>query len=203
MEISKTSEVWAHPTAIIDNGARIGSGTKIWHFSHICGSEVSIGTNCSFGQNCYVGPRVTIGHNVRVQNNVSMYDLVEIEDFVFCGPSMVFTNVVNPRAHIPRKSEFKKTIVRRGATLGANCTVVCGIEIGRFAFIAAGAVVTKDVPEFALMMGVPAKRTAWMCHCGVQLQGHQEVSCASCGSLYRLESDACLPIKLEKCFEEK
>ena len=150
-KVMQENSFWAHPTAIVDSGAKIGAGTKIWHFSHICGDQVQIGSECSFGQNVYVGNRVRIGRGVRVQNNVSIYDLVELEDYVFCGPSVVFTNVMNPRAHIPRKSEFMKTIVRHGASLGANSTLVCGVEVGRFAFVAAGAVVTKNVPAFALV----------------------------------------------------
>lgn len=195
---------WAHPTAIVDPGAKIGAGTKIWHFSHISGPEVEIGANCSFGQNSYVGPRVKIGEGVRVQNNVSIFDLVVLEDYVFCGPSMVFTNVVNPRAHVPRKEEFKPTIVRRGATLGANCTIVCGVEIGRFAFVGAGAVITKDVPEFAIMVGVPARQRGWMCHCGVQLPGlGLKTTCTVCASEYQVSEHACKPLVLKNCFEEK
>lgn len=187
---------WTHPTAIVDDGAKIGPGTKIWHFSHICGNEVQIGANCSFGQNVYVGPRVQIGQGCRVQNNVSIYDLVELEDFVFCGPSAIFTNVVNPRAHIPRKEEYKRTLVRRGASLGANCTIVCGIEIGRYAFIGAGAVVTRDVPNFALMTGVPAVRVGWMCHCGIKLSGTSLVRCEACGSEYHVDKSSCRPLNL-------
>ncbi len=198
---------WAHPTAIVDAGAKIGAGTKIWHFSHISGDEVQIGPQCSFGQNSYVGPRVKIGKGVRVQNNVSIFDLVVLEDFVFCGPSMVFTNVTNPRAHIPRKDEFKPTIVRRGATLGANCTVICGVEIGRFAFVAAGAVITKDVPAFGMMVGVPARLRGWMCHCGVQLPGTtgkaDQSTCPACASEYEITEHACKPLLLKNCFEEK
>lgn len=190
-----------HPTAIIDPGAKIGEGTKIWHYSHVCGNEVSIGENCSLGQNVYVGPRVKIGKGCRIQNNVSLYDLVELGDYVFCGPSMVFTNVINPRAHIPRKDEFKTTKVGNGVTFGANCTVVCGVEIGRFAFVAAGAVVTKNVPAFALVRGVPAKQSGWMCHCGVQLEGNSE--CPACGSQYKLTANSCTPVKLVNCFEAK
>lgn len=190
---------WKHETAIVDPGAQIGDGTKIWHFSHVCGTEVQIGLDCSLGQNVYVGPRVIIGNGVRIQNNVSVYDLVELEDYVFCGPSAVFTNVINPRSHVPRKSEFKRTRVRRGASLGANCTIVCGIEIGQFAFIGAGAVVTKDVPDFALMVGVPARQTGWICQCGIQLQDlkpHQTARCSDCGSEYVLKNDILTALKL-------
>jgi len=146
-----------HPTAIIDEGAKIGAGTRIWHWVHICSGAV-IGTDCSFGQNVFVGNKVSIGNNVKIQNNVSVYDEVVLEDDVFCGPSMVFTNVHNPRSAIPRKDEYRPTLVKQGATLGANCTIICGVTIGRYAFIGAGAVVTKDVPDFALMAGVPARQ---------------------------------------------
>jgi UDP-2-acetamido-3-amino-2,3-dideoxy-glucuronate N-acetyltransferase len=196
-------EYWAHPTAVVDDGAKIGSGTKIWHFSHICGQNVMIGEDCSFGQNCYVGPRTRIGRGVRVQNNVSVYDLVELEDYVFCGPAMVFTNVINPRAHIARKDEFKKTVVRKGATLGANCTILCGVEIGRFAMVAAGAVVTSDVPAFAVMRGVPARQYSWVCHCGVGLEGVGHIACPACGSQYEVDGGAFRPILLKGCFEER
>ena len=151
----------AHETAIIDEGSTIGENTKIWHWAHICSGAI-IGNNCSFGQNTYVANDVFIGNNVKVQNNVSIYDSVIIEDDVFCGPSMVFTNVINPRSSIPRKSEYKKTLVRKGATIGANATIICGVEIGEYAFIAAGAVVTKDVPSYCLLAGVPAKQIGWV-----------------------------------------
>lgn len=196
---------WAHPTSIVDEGAVIGDGTKIWHFSHVCGTEVQIGENCSLGQGVYVGPRVKIGKGCRIQNNVSVYDLVELEDYVFCGPSMVFTNVINPRSHVPRKDEFKATKVRAGATLGANCTVVCGVEIGRFAFIAAGAVVTKDVAEFAMMAGVPAKQIGWACHCGVSLKTLPEARtvCTACSSEYILEENRLKALRLKGAFTER
>jgi UDP-2-acetamido-3-amino-2,3-dideoxy-glucuronate N-acetyltransferase len=190
---------WQHETAIVDPGARIGDGTKIWHFSHVCGTEVEIGRDCSLGQNVYVGPHVKIGNGVRIQNNVSVYDLVELEDYVFCGPSAVFTNVINPRSHIPRKSEYKPTLVRRGASLGANCTIVCGIEIGQFAFVGAGSVVTKNVPAFALVVGVPARRVGWICQCGIQLKNieiSQPVRCSDCGSEYLLKPDALSALRL-------
>jgi UDP-2-acetamido-3-amino-2,3-dideoxy-glucuronate N-acetyltransferase len=196
---------WAHPSAIVDPGARIGAGTKIWHFSHISGNEVQIGENCSFGQNAYVGNKVKIGKGVRVQNNVSIYDLVELGDYVFCGPSAVFTNVINPRAHIPRKDEFKTTFVRQGVSLGANCTIVCGVDIGRFAFVAAGAVVTKNVVPFALVQGVPARQTGWMCHCGVKLEvplrGDLKPKCSACASEYRLKGESLEATSLKNCFE--
>ena len=187
------SDFFKHDTAIVDQGAKIGKGTKIWHFSHVCGVETEIGRDCILGQNVYVGPKVTIGDGCRIQNNVSVYDLVKLEDYVFCGPSVVFTNVINPRAHISRKNEFKKTLVRKGATLGANCTIVCGVEIGQFAFIGAGAVVNRNVPQFALMAGVPAKQIGWMCQCGVKLPA--SAKCSSCASEYEIKDGQCTPIK--------
>ena len=150
-----------HETAIIDEGAELGEGCRVWHWAHICGGA-KIGNGCSFGQNVFVGNDVQIGNNVKVQNNVSVYDRVCLEDDVFCGPSMVFTNVYNPRSAIVRKSEYRPTIVRRGATLGANCTIICGVEIGEYAFVGAGAVITKDVPPYALMAGVPARQIGWV-----------------------------------------
>ena len=158
-----------HPTAIIDEGAQIGAGSRVWHFAHICGGA-KIGKNCSFGQNVFVGNKVTIGDDCKIQNNVSVYDNVHLENGVFCGPSMVFTNVYNPRSLIERKSEYRDTLVKTGATLGANCTIVCGITIGRFAFIGAGAVVNQDVPDYALMVGVPARQIGWMSEYGEQLE---------------------------------
>ena len=150
-----------HPTAIIDKGAEIGDNTKIWHWVHVCG-QAKIGSSCSFGQNVFVGNDVVIGNNVKVQNNVSIYDSVILEDDVFCGPSMVFTNVYNPRSAIERKSEYRQTIVKKGATIGANATIVCGVTLGEYCFIAAGAVINRDVKPFALMAGVPAKQIGWM-----------------------------------------
>jgi UDP-2-acetamido-3-amino-2,3-dideoxy-glucuronate N-acetyltransferase len=187
----------AHPTAIIDSGAQIGAGTRIWHWVHICGRNVEIGQNCSLGQNCYVGNEVSIGSNVKIQNNVSIYDQVVLEDDVFCGPSMVFTNVINPRSAIPRKDEYKKTIVRKGATLGANCTVVCGNEIGEHAFVAAGAVITKNVAAYALMAGVPARQIGWMCECGVKLKPTtKNIECSACQKKYVLVTkDRLVPVK--------
>ena len=152
-----TLSYWQHESAIIDNGATLGEGTKVWHFSHVCSGAV-IGERCSLGQNVFVGNRVVIGNRCKIQNNVSIYDNVTLEDDVFCGPSMVFTNVYNPRAAIVRKEEYRNTLIRKGATLGANCTVVCGVTIGRYAFIGAGAVINKEVPDYALMVGVPARR---------------------------------------------
>ena len=184
--------VLIHPTAIVDAGAKIGDGTRVWHWVHVCG-RANIGTDCSLGQNVFVGNDVTIGNNVKIQNNVSVYDAVRIEDDVFCGPSMVFTNVYNPRSAINRKNEYRQTIVRRGATLGANCTIVCGSTIGEYAFVGAGAVVNRDVPSYALMLGVPAQRRGWMCRCGVQLKGVGHVSC-NCGANYSIQDSVCNPL---------
>jgi UDP-2-acetamido-3-amino-2,3-dideoxy-glucuronate N-acetyltransferase len=155
------SSYFAHETAIVDNEVNIGEGTKIWHFSHIL-SHTTIGENCSFGQNCVVGPKVNMGSGVKVQNNVSVYEGVEVEDDVFLGPSMVFTNVINPRAFIQRKEEFKKTLLKKGCSVGANATIVCGVTIGEYALIGSGAVINKDVPAYALMVGVPAKQIGWV-----------------------------------------
>jgi len=162
------NDYFVHPTSIVDQGAQIGKGTKIWHFSHIM-SQVRIGENCIFGQNIFVADGVTIGNNVKVQNNVSIYTGAEIEDDVFLGPSCVLTNVTNPRSQIVRHSLYEKTVFRRGATVGANATIVCGIELGRYCFIAAGAVVTKNVPDYALMVGVPARQNGWMSRHGIPL----------------------------------
>lgn len=184
--------VTIHPTAIIDKGARIGKGSRVWHWVHVC-SGAKIGDDCSLGQNVFVGNDVIIGNNVKIQNNVSVYDAVRLEDDVFCGPSMVFTNVYNPRSAISRKEEYRPTLVRRGATLGANCTVVCGVTVGEYAFIGAGAVVNQDVPDYALMLGVPARRRGWMCVCGVQLRGKGDVRC-ECGAGYEIDETHCEPI---------
>lgn len=184
----------AHDTAIIDPGARIGQGTRIWHWVHIC-SEAVIGKHCSLGQNVYIGNDVVVGDGVKIQNNVSVYDRVVLEDEVFCGPSMVFTNVYNPRAAFPRKDQYRRTLVRRGATLGANCTIVCGVTIGEHAFIGAGAVVTADVPDFALMLGVPARHQGWMSRFGERLDlplaGEAEIVCPHTGDRYRLCDSHC------------
>ena len=179
-------------TAIVDAGAQIGAGTRIWHWAHVCGGA-RIGASCSLGQNVFVGNNVVIGNNVKIQNNVSVYDNVTLEDDVFCGPSMVFTNVHNPRSAVSRKHEYRDTLVQRGATLGANCTILCGTTIGRYAFIGAGAVVTKSVPNYALMMGVPAKQIGWMSEfgerLGLPLHGVAEARCPHTGDTYRLNSD--------------
>lgn len=181
----------AHDTAIIDEGAKIGDGSRVWHWVHIC-AGAEIGKNCSFGQNVFVGNSVKVGNNVKIQNNVSVYDNVVLEDDVFCGPSMVFTNVYNPRSAISRKDEYRNTIVKQGATIGANATIVCGITIGQYAFIGAGALVNKDVPAYALMVGVPAKQIGWMSEFGERLElpliGDAEVKCPNTGGKYSLKN---------------
>ncbi len=187
---------WKHESAIVDEGAQLGEGTKVWHFAHIS-PGARIGARCSLGQGVYVGNDVSIGNNVRIQNNVSVYDAVTLEDDVFCGPSMVFTNVYNPRAAVARKSEYRRTLVKRGATLGANCTIVCGSSIGEHAFIGAGAVVQKDVPPFALMVGVPARRIGWMSRYGERLafDAAGRARCPHTGDEYALDGDACRLVK--------
>ena len=180
---------FVHESCYVDEPCEIGEGTKIWHFSHVM-SNCRIGRRCNIGQNVVVSPQVTIGDNVKIQNNVSVYTGVVLEDDVFCGPSMVFTNVVNPRSHVSRKDEYRTTRVKRGASIGANATVVCGHTIGRYAFIGAGAVVTRDVPDFALITGNPGRISGWMCQCGVKLplsrdaQKDEEATCAACGVAY-------------------
>jgi len=182
--------VTVHETAIVDTGATIGEGTRIWHWAHVC-SGARIGTGCSLGQNVFVANDVVIGNNVKVQNNVSVYDAVRLEDDVFCGPSMVFTNVYNPRAAVARKDEYRPTLVKRGATLGANCTIVCGVTIGEHAVVGAGSVVNRDVAPHALMVGVPARRIGWMCLCGLRLAGEGEVRC-DCGRIYTIDTESCV-----------
>jgi len=183
---------YQHETAIVDAGAVIGDGSRIWHFVHVCGGA-RIGRDCSLGQNVFVGNRVVIGNNVKIQNNVSVYDNVVLEDDVFCGPSMVFTNVYNPRSAVSRKAEYRDTVVRRGATLGANCTIVCGVTIGEYAFVAAGAVINRDVKPYALMAGVPARPIGWMSRHGKRLdlpaQGEGEARCPATGERYQLAGD--------------
>jgi UDP-2-acetamido-3-amino-2,3-dideoxy-glucuronate N-acetyltransferase len=183
-----------HPTAIIDPGAQLGDGTRVWHWVHVCAGAV-IGRDCSLGQNVFVGNRARIGNNVKIQNNVSVYDNVTLEDDVFCGPSMVFTNVYNPRSAVSRKSEYRDTLVRRGATLGANCTIVCGVSIGAYAFVAAGAVVNREVAAHALMAGVPARHIGWMSRHGerlaLPLRGDGEARCRATGEHYRMRAGAC------------
>ncbi len=189
--------IHVHPTAILDDGAEVGDGTHVWHWTHVC-SKAKIGRNCSLGQNVFVGNDVRIGDNVRIQNNVSVYDAVTLEDDVFCGPSMVFTNVVNPRSHVTRKHEYRRTLVKRGATIGANATVVCGNEIGRYAMVGAGAVVTSDVRDYSLALGVPARHVGWLCQCGVRLPEHADLlQCHACGSSYTLRDGECAPLGAE------
>jgi UDP-2-acetamido-3-amino-2,3-dideoxy-glucuronate N-acetyltransferase len=182
---------FAHESSYIDDGAVIGDGTKIWHFCHVMPGAV-IGARCNLGQNVVVMSGTRLGSNVKVQNNVSIYEGVELEDDVFCGPSCVFTNVTNPRSHVSRKSEYRRTLVRRGTSIGANATIVCGVTLGEYSFIGAGAVVTSDVPAYALMVGLPARRVGWMCQCGVRLRLEQgRAACAACGATYQ-ESEGLL-----------
>ena len=185
----KSPDYYVHPTSIVDPGAKIGKGTKIWHFCHI-GPEAVIGKRCSLGQNVYVG-KAKIGNGVKIQNNVSVYDEVEIEDDVFCGPSMVFTNVYNPRAAIPRKDEYRKTLVNKGVTIGANATIVCGVTMGEYCFIGAGAVVNRDVKPYALMLGVPARQAGWMSRFGEQIplpkEGNGKYMCKKTEEVYILQ----------------
>lgn len=180
-----------HETALVEHGAQVGEGTRIWHWTHVC-NGAQIGSGCSLGQNVYIGPKAVIGKNVKIQNNISVYDGVILEDNVFCGPSMVFTNVRNPRCEYPRRDKYEKTLVRKGATLGANCTVLCGTTIGRYAFIGAGAVVTRDVPDYALMVGSPARQIGWMSEYGekmdLPLSGPGEYVCPHMGKKYILSN---------------
>lgn len=186
---------WAHPSAIVDDGATLGPGTKVWHFVHVS-AGARVGANCALGQGVFVGNDVVIGDGVRIQNNVSVYDAVTLEDDVFCGPSMVFTNVYNPRAAVQRKSEYRRTLVRRGASLGANCTIVCGTTIGEYAFVGAGAVVNRNVPPYAVVVGVPARQVGWMSRHGERLAlplsstVPVEAACPATGERYRLEGQA-------------
>jgi UDP-2-acetamido-3-amino-2,3-dideoxy-glucuronate N-acetyltransferase len=177
---------FVHESSYVDDGCQIGEGTRIWHFSHVMAGAV-IGRNCNIGQNVMIAPGVIVGNNVKIQNNVSLYTGVTLEDDVFCGPSMVFTNVVNPRSHVPRRDEYRPTHVGRGATLGANCTIVCGHRVGAFAFVGAGSVVTRDVPDHALVIGVPARIVGWVCSCGVKVASGAVrpagVACPACGAV--------------------
>ena len=181
-----------HPSAIVDDGAIIGDGTAIWHWVHVC-AQAKIGSGCSLGQNVFIGNKVSIGNNVKIQNNVSVYDNVTLEDDVFCGPSMVFTNVYNPRSAVSRKNEYRNTLVKRGATIGANATIVCGVTIGEYSFIGAGAVVNRDVKPYALMAGVPAKQIGWMSKYGekipLPISGYGEFTCQNTHDLYRLDGN--------------
>jgi UDP-2-acetamido-3-amino-2,3-dideoxy-glucuronate N-acetyltransferase len=181
---------FVHESSYVDEPCQIGEGTKIWHFSHVMANAV-IGPRCNIGQNVVVSPGVRLGEGCKIQNNVSLYTGVVLEDFVFCGPSMVFTNVVNPRSEVVRRDEYRTTLVKRGASIGANATVVCGITIGQYAFIGAGSVVTRDVPDFALVIGNPGRRSGWMCRCGVKLRvdGTARPECGTCGTSYTLHGD--------------
>jgi UDP-2-acetamido-3-amino-2,3-dideoxy-glucuronate N-acetyltransferase len=182
------ADFFAHESSFVDDGCQIGAGTKIWHFSHVMAGS-TIGRDCNLGQNVVISPGVVIGDRVKIQNNVSVYTGVVLEDDVFCGPSMVFTNVINPRSHVSRKDEYRKTLVMRGASLGANCTIVCGATIGAYAFVGAGAVVTKDIADHALVVGNPGRVTGWVCECGVKLAAGarppESATCAACGIGYR------------------
>ena len=186
---SLSKEYFVHESSYVDPGAKVGPRTKIWHFSHVMSGAV-IGPDCSIGQNVNVGAGARIGRGVKIQNNVSVYDRVEIEDYAFCGPSMVFTNVINPRSEVVRKEEYRLTRVKRGATIGANATVVCGVTIGRYAFVGAGAVVTRSIPDHALVFGNPASWKGWICRCGVKIKfrGNAAV-CSACGTAYRKHQD--------------
>lgn len=193
------ADYYQHTSAIVDEGAELGEGCRVWHFVHVCGGA-KIGKGVSLGQNVFVGNKVTIGDHCKVQNNVSVYDNVHLEEGVFCGPSMVFTNVYNPRSLIERKEEYRDTLVKKGATLGANCTVVCGVTIGEYAFVGAGAVVNKNVPAYALIVGVPARQKGWMSEYGEQLdlplQGHAEVICPHTGAKYTLNGTQLTKIEM-------
>jgi UDP-2-acetamido-3-amino-2,3-dideoxy-glucuronate N-acetyltransferase len=195
------TDYFVHESSYVDAPSSIGAGTKIWHFSHVMANS-TIGRGCNIGQNVVISPQVTIGDNVKIQNNVSVYTGCILEDDVFCGPSMVFTNVVNPRSHVARKDEYRRTLVRRGASLGANCTVVCGVTIGRYAFIGAGAVVTRDVPDFALIYGNPARQRGWICACGIKLPfslaEEETAACAACGAAYRKTGGQVVALELRE-----
>ncbi len=178
---------FVHPSSYVDEPCSIGAGTKIWHFSHVMANS-TIGRSCIIGQNVLVASGVTLGENCKIQNNVSLYTGVILEDHVFCGPSMVFTNVINPRCEVIRKDEYKRTLVKRGASIGANATIVCGVTIGAYAFVGAGAVVTRDVPDFALVVGNAARQRGWMCRCGIKLNLDSDAArCAACGTSYLLQ----------------
>ena len=187
------ADYFVHESAYVDDGATIGAGTKVWHFCHVMPGAV-IGARSSLGQNVVVMSGTRIGDNVKIQNNVSVYEGVELEDDVFCGPSMVFTNVINPRSHVSRRSEYQRTLVKRGSSIGANATVVCGVTLGEYAFIGAGAVVTADVLPYAMMVGVPARRRGWMCQCGERLPDSGVGRCRACGTVYEKAGDGIRPV---------
>ena len=198
MSDKKTMDYFVHESSYVDEGAQIGRDTKIWHFCHVMGTA-RIGERCNIGQNVFVAAEVSIGNNVKIQNNVSLYTGVIIEDDVFLGPSMVFTNVINPRSHINRKDEYQTTLIKRGASIGANATILCGITLGRYCFIGAGAVVTRDVPDYALVYGNPSRVRGWMCQCGSRLDfqpasGKQTAVCSRCGDRYTKEGQSVRPI---------
>ena len=199
MKKNHIESIKIHPTAVVDEGAKIGENTKIWHWSHIC-SGAEIGANCSLGQNVYVGNKVKIGEHTKIQNNVSIYDNITIEKNVFCGPSMVFTNVYNPRSEINRKTEYRNTKICEGATLGANCTIICGVVVGKYAFVGAGAVINMDIKDFALMVGVPAKQIGWMSAFGerilLPLKGDGVWECKNTGDKYQLKGDKMIHTKI-------
>jgi len=186
------ADFFAHESCYVDEGCEIGEGTKVWHFTHVM-SGARIGRRCNIGQNVVISPGVVVGDNVKIQNNVSVYTGVVLEDDVFCGPSMVFTNVVNPRSHVSRRDEYQPTIVKRGASLGANATIVCGHTIGAYAFVGAGTVVTRDVPDYALVVGNPGRIAGWVCECGVKLSGGaspHDATCRACGARYRAHGES-------------
>jgi UDP-2-acetamido-3-amino-2,3-dideoxy-glucuronate N-acetyltransferase len=208
VEVGQTPNFRAHQSVVIDPGCQIGDGTQIWHFSHIM-SGSQLGKKCNLGQNVVISSGVKVGDNVKIQNNVSVYTGVELEDDVFCGPSMVFTNVINPRSHVSRKHEYRRTLVRKGASIGANATVVCGVTLGKYCFIAAGAVVTKNVPDYALMIGVPAAQSGWMCYCGIRLPdlpesvSGSEVKCSDCSRRYHIEAGTCREVETVASSQEQ
>jgi UDP-2-acetamido-3-amino-2,3-dideoxy-glucuronate N-acetyltransferase len=186
--------VQVHPTAVVDEPSDIGENTRVWHFTHVM-KNARIGKGCTLGQNVYVGSGAVLGNGVKVQNNVSLYDDVIIEDDVFCGPSCVFTNVLNPRAFVERKNEYKRTLVKRGASIGANATIVCGVTLGEYCMVAAGAVVTRDVPAYALVKGAPARRSGFFCRCGGKLPSVHTPQCPDCGSGYQIDGEICRPVR--------
>jgi len=187
------SDYYVHPSSFVDEGAVVGKGSKVWHFCHVLSGAV-IGERCNIGQNCVIMPGTRLGNNVKLQNNVSVYEGVELEDDVFCGPSMVFTNVGTPRSHVNRRGEYERTVVKKGASIGANATVVCGHNLGRYSFVGAGSVVTKDVKDFALVVGNPARQIGWMCQCGERLTlAKSQATCARCGSRYIEQNGELVP----------